>query len=93
MTYPAPMMAPYDEWFNEPIVTETQMEYDRLYAVKEDEDVVLGMEPETKEPENIHQLMYEIATASQATTVQLDPPTAPAGWMSGTGWQSGAGLL
>ena len=41
MTYPAPMMAPYDEWFNEPIMTETQMEYDRLYAVKEDEDVAI----------------------------------------------------
>ena len=28
---------------------------------------------DTKEPENIHQLMYEIATKSGATTLQLDP--------------------
>ena len=27
----------------------------------------------TKEPENIHQVMYEMATKSGSTTVQLDP--------------------
>ena len=26
MTYPAPIIAPYDEWFSEPILTETQMD-------------------------------------------------------------------
>ena len=28
---------------------------------------------DSKEPENIHQVMYEMATKSGATTVQLDP--------------------
>ena len=33
----------------------------------------LNYYPDSKEPENIHQVMYEMATKSGATTVQLDP--------------------
>ena len=50
---------------------------------------------QTKEPDNIHELMYEIATKNVATTIQLDP-LPPLGGGSETfqeGWQSGAGLL
>ena len=92
MTYPAPMMAPYDEWFNEPIMTETQMEYDRLYAVKEEEDVVLGMEPETKskEPEDIHEIMYQMSQGNWNTVIESQGGSehfheGPGGWNSGTG--------
>ena len=48
--------------------------------------------PPTKEPENIHEVMYQKATKNQNTTVQLNPPggsenfhEGPGGWTSGTG--------
>ena len=44
MTYPAPMICPYDEWFSEPIMTETQMEYMKLYSVREEDDIVVNMD-------------------------------------------------
>ena len=100
MTYPAPTICPYDEWFSEPIMTETQMEYMKLYSVREEDDIVINMGGGSwgvsKEPENIHQLMYDIATESAPITPQLDP-LPPLGGGSETfqegGWQSGGGLL
>ena len=50
---------------------------------------------QTTEPENIHELMYEIATKNVATTLALDP-IPPLGGGSENfqeGWQSGSGLL
>ena len=99
MTYPASILPVYDDWFNEPILTETQMEYLKMYGPKQDqEDIVVNMDGGvggswfvSKESKEIHQLMYEIATENVATTLDLDPPTTT--WMSGTGWQSGVGLL
>tara|TARA_B100001094_G_C18014457_1_gene711826 strand:- start:94 stop:408 length:315 start_codon:yes stop_codon:yes gene_type:complete len=103
MTYPAPMICPYDEWFSEPIMTETQMEYMKLYSVREEDDIVVNMDGGvggswgvSKEPENIHQLMYDISTESASITLQLDP-LPPLGGGSETFqegyWQSGIGLL
>jgi len=49
-------------------------------------------EPQPKEPENIHQVIYEIATKNVATTLALDPfpslggsENFQGGWMSGVG--------
>ena len=59
MTYPAPDILPYDEWFDP--------EY--KYDPDKSEDIVIntsdGLEVinNSKEPDNIHQKMYEIATA------------------------------
>ena len=59
MTYPAPDILPYDEWFDP--------EY--KYDPDKSEDIVIntsaGLEliNKSKEPDDIHQKMYEIATA------------------------------
>jgi hypothetical protein len=102
MTYPAPILTPYDEWFSEPILTETQMEYQKSIEEPGD-DIIVNMDGgvggswsvQTTEPENIHELMYEIATKNVATTLALDP-IPPLGGGSENfqeGWQSGSGLL
>ena len=72
---PAPILNPVDEWFSSSygcptsVVTEKQKDY-------MERETELKMCPETGdyvEPANIHQVMYEMATKSGATTVQLDP--------------------
>ena len=54
MTYPAPDVLPYDEWF------------DPNYKYNPDEDMDLApssVEPQDEEEENMHEKMYKIATA------------------------------
>ena len=72
---PAPILNPVDDWFASsygcpgPAITEKQKDY-------MERETELKMCPETGdyvEPANIHQVMYEMATRSGATTVQLDP--------------------
>ena len=72
---PAPTLTPHDDWFEDPPKTEMQMEYEHI---NDDPHDGWWLRPEwqddkSNEPENIHQLMYEIATKSSATTLQLDP--------------------
>ena len=102
MTYPAPILPVYDDWFSEPILTETQMEYLEMYGPeKEQEDIVVNMDGGvggswfvSKESKDIHQLMYEIATENAPITIQLDPPILGGGSETfQEGWQSGVGLL
>ena len=70
---PAPILNPVDEWFSSSygcpsVVTEKQKDY------MEQETVMKQQEQNSSiEPANIHQVMYEMATRSGATTVQLDP--------------------
>ena len=69
---PAPILNPVDEWFSSSYgcpsaVTEKQKDY------MERENEMKIAEDQSKEPDNIHQLMYEMATKSGATTLQLDP--------------------
>ena len=70
---PAPVLTPVDDWFSgsygfatEIPITEKQKDY------MERENEMKMAEDQSKEPDNIHQLMYEMATKSGATTVQLD---------------------
>ena len=54
MTYPAPDVVPYDEWF------------DSNYKYYPDKDMDLApssVEPQDEEEENVHEKMYKIATA------------------------------
>ena len=54
MTYPAPDVVPYDEWF------------DPNYKYNPDEDMDLApssVEPQDEEEENVHEKMFKIATA------------------------------
>ncbi len=71
---PAPVLTPVDDWFSgsygfatEIPITEKQKDY------MERENEMKMAEDQSKEPDNIHQLMYEMATKSGATTLQLDP--------------------
>jgi len=72
---PAPVLNPIDEWFASPYgvapaVTEKQKDYmEQEIEIKRQE----REENFSVEPENIHQVMYEMATKSGATTIQLDP--------------------
>ena len=71
---PAPVLTPVDDWFSgsygfatEIPITEKQKDY------MERENEMKMTEDQSKEPDNIHQLMYEMAIKSGATTIQLDP--------------------
>lgn len=83
---PAPAYLEDDEWFGPaPVRTEKQLDY----MVQEME--IKRQEREENfsvESDDIHQRMYEIATSSAPTTVQLNPPGGSenfqdSGWMSG----------
>ena len=69
---PAPVVLTEDSWFGPAVVSDVNKDYMELEyeAFKQD---ALNYYPDSKEPENIHQVMYEMATKSGATTVQLDP--------------------
>ena len=69
---PAPVYLENDEWFGTAVVSEKSQDY----MIQETE--IKQQESEnrqywTKEPEDIHQVMYDMATKSGATTVKLDP--------------------
>ena len=71
---PAPILTPVDDWFSAPYGCPTEKQQD--YMVQEAE--IKQQEEEnrqywTKESANIHQEMYDLATKSAATTLQLDP--------------------
>tara|TARA_A100001201_G_scaffold71569_1_gene65486 strand:- start:197 stop:628 length:432 start_codon:yes stop_codon:yes gene_type:complete len=69
---PAPAYLQDDEWFGAaPIsyVNEDVVEQDAEIKRQEEEQ----RQEWTVESSNIHQLMYEMATKSSATTLQLDP--------------------
>ena len=72
---PAPVLNPLDEWF--------ASSYGAPSAITTKQNDYMEQEIEMKrqereenfsvEPDNIHQLMYEIATKNQSTTLHLDP--------------------
>ena len=67
---PAPVYLQNDEWFGTAVVSEKQKDY----MVQETEIKRQEFEKSfSVEPEDIHQVMYEMATQSAATTLQLDP--------------------
>ena len=70
---PAPILNPIDEWFSAPYgcpsaITEKQKEYQESDAFKEE-----AIKYYSKEPDNIHQMMYDMATKTKSTTLDLDP--------------------
>ena len=95
---PAPKVLKDDPWFGPaPILSEKQQEYMRT-QLEEEKQLIPQSEdqPPAKEVENIHEVMYNIATGSGKTTTQLNPmpelgggsenfQSGPGGWMSGTG--------
>ena len=72
---PAPVLNPVDEWFSSSYgcptaITEKQKDYmEQETLIKQQQ----YQETNSVEPENIHQVMYDLATKSGKTTTQLDP--------------------
>ena len=93
MTYPAPDILEDDPWFGPAPETE------RSIAIKEaqehlvQEQILLPEDsPKVKEADNIHQLMYEIATSSVPTSLALNPlPSIGGSEEFQEGWMSGCG--
>ena len=82
---PAPVVAPYDPWFSEPVKTEKMVTYEKQVEQQKSEEIQT-----LKEPENIHQKMYEIATKSWSTWQENlggseNCQSGPGGWNSGNG--------
>jgi hypothetical protein len=90
---PAPVETPADPWFTDASVqsikTEKQITHEEMLeeaARREEEN-----RKEKKEPENIHQKMYEIATKSWNTVAETQGGSenfqeGPGGWCSGNGY-------
>lgn len=91
---PAPDYLPEDPWFPSPILSEKQMEYKEAYdAAVADQQI--ADEVSGQEPSDIHQKMYEIATASNGTAIQRDPIGGSENFQGGDngyGWMSGTGM-
>ena len=89
---PAPVLTPHDNWFSNenPVVTEIQKDYmEQETALKKEE----ALKSQSKEPENIHQVMYEMATKNQSTTLHIDPPGGSENYQEGKNeWNSGTGM-
>jgi len=70
---PAPVVLVEDPWFGSAVVSDANKDYmEREYEAFR-QDAMNYYDYETKEPENIHQVMYEMATKNAATTLQLNP--------------------
>ena len=96
---PAPKVLKDDPWFGPaPVLSEKQQEYVEMRTQLEEEKYLIPQSEDMpiKEVDNIHEVMYNIATNHGKTTTQLDPmpplgggsesyQSGPGGWMSGTG--------
>jgi hypothetical protein len=92
---PAPIVLPDDPWFGESIKTEKGIKYEEKIAaeskIKEDQrKKEIEETNEVREPDNIHQVMYEMATKNWTTVGETQGGSenfqeGPGGWNSGTG--------
>jgi len=98
---PAPEVLLDDPWFGPAPETEKSISLKESRIRAEQDNQILPQEKEddkvvVKEVDNIHEVMYNIATRSGQTTTQLDPmpelgggsenfQSGPGDWMSGTG--------
>lgn len=98
MSYPAPEILEDDPWFGPAPDTERSVELKQILIseqiLEEEHYEEYTEKPVTiKEPENIHEVLYQMATENVATTLSLNPlPTFGGGsesyqepWMSGVG--------
>ena len=92
----APVVTPTDNWFSEPVKTEKVIAYEKHVAQKIEEQKFIEAAQPKKEPENIHQAMYEKAIQSWGSWQETlggseNFHEGPGGWNSGAGFQSGTG--
>ena len=71
MTYPAPKYLKDDPWFGPAFFSLHQTEYKLAYQQVVEENLLL--DDTYPEVENIHEVMYDMATRCGKTTTQLDP--------------------
>jgi hypothetical protein len=70
---PAPKVLKNDPWFGEPVKSEKQLEYEHINDDPHDGWWLSPEWQDPKEPDNIHEVMYDMATKCGKTTTQLDP--------------------
>ena len=70
---PAPKVLKNDPWFGEPVKSEKQLEYEHINDDPHDGWWLRPEWQDPKEPDNIHEVMYDMATKHGKTTTQLDP--------------------
>ena len=68
---PAPDMLIVDPWFGPAVISDLNRDYMEQETLAKQQEQ--GTQSYSVESDNIHQEMYELATKSGATTVQLDP--------------------
>ena len=89
---PAPDITPYDSWFAPPIKTDKQivLEEKKKQAKNQQEEVEAAM-TQSREPKNIHEVLYKKAAAHMKNSWQENLGGSenyhkgPGGWTSGTG--------
>ena len=69
---PAPVVLSDDPWFGPAMKSEKQLTHEEMLEIAKEREEE-NREYWTKEPENIHEVMYEMATKNAPTTLQLDP--------------------
>ena len=84
-------MTPTDTWFPTVVKSEKVIAYEKYVAQKIEEQRIAEASQPNKEPENIHQMMYERASSYWGTWKEELPggsenfQSGPGGWNSGTG--------
>ena len=71
-TVPAPRVLSDDPWFGPAVISDEAKNY-LVQKFEDDMARVYDKKGNSKEPDNIHEVMYEMATKNAATTLQLDP--------------------
>ena len=88
----APVSTPFDSWFSKPVKSEKVVAYEKHVAQKIEEQRVMEAAQPKKEPENIHQMMYERASKYWGTWKE-ELPGGSENFQSGPGdWNSGNGM-
>jgi len=97
MSYSAPEVLEDDPWFGPAPWTEKsyELKLERERAELDNQILPEISEPQPKEPENIHEVLYQIATENVATTLALDPVPSLCGGSEifQEGWSSGVGIF
>ena len=89
---PAPPYLEIDPWFSPPIYSEKQMSYKEAHEQAVADQQILD-ESEGKESADIHQKLYERATANWNTVAETQYQGGSENFQGGPGgWQSGTGM-
>lgn len=80
---PAPVYLEKDPWFSDPVLSEKQLSYKEAHEKAVKENLILD---ESKESDDIHQKLYEVATKNW-TTVSENFQEVTGSWDSGIGFQ------